>query len=448
MADNPDFKLGDEYTGPAKTDSGKVINMKDGTFVEGTDAQGKGIRYVWTGVGDNFAPEGGWGATTDAQAAEDDRVDKLELDAYGQPQYTQVTRADGSDAPGVYGDNPEYYGGAATAPEDAGAVDKLGNPKYIVGEDRKGNPKWDLNPEYNSGDKPSKSKTEGELLATNMELAALKLANSESAITILTDLVSQYGLPASIVDFIKVQMVEGESSLGITQKIRATPEYASRFPAMSQRRELNLPAISEAEYLRLERDYRTVMQAANIPATFHDSPADFDQFIAGDVSAEELNQRVGLAEAAVDGANADIVQKLQDFYNLDTGDITAYYLDPERAKNIFEERRRFQAAGLGAASMQAVGVSIDAATAESLQRENVQAREVQQRLGQRRGLTDQLLGEEAALTASEIAQGEFAINRESQDKVRRRREERVSTTGGRSGVLTTGQGATGLGEAT
>ena len=98
--------------------------------------------------------------------------------------------------------------------------------------------------------------------------------------------------------------------------------------------------------------------------------------------------------------------------------------------------------------MQAVGVSIDAATAESLQRENVQAREVQQRLGQRRGLTDQLLGEEAALTASEIAQGEFAINRESQDKVRRRREERVSTTGGRSGVLTTGQGATGLGEAT
>ena len=268
MADNPDFKLGDEYTGPAKTDSGKVINMKDGTFVEGTDAQGKGIRYVWTGVGDNFAPEGGWGATTDAQAAEDDRVAELELDAYGQPQYTQVTRADGSDAPGVYGDNPEYYGGAATAPEDAGAVDKLGNPKYIVGEDRKGNPKWDLNPEYNSGDKPSKSKTEGELLATQMELAALKLADSESAITILTDLVSQYGLPASIVDFIKVQMVEGESSLGITQKIRATPEYASRFPAMSQRRELNLPAISEAEYLRLERDYRTVMQAANIPATF------------------------------------------------------------------------------------------------------------------------------------------------------------------------------------
>ena len=56
--DNPDFKLGDEYTGPAKTDSGKVINTKDGTFVEG------GVRYVWTGKDDNFAPEGGWGATT------------------------------------------------------------------------------------------------------------------------------------------------------------------------------------------------------------------------------------------------------------------------------------------------------------------------------------------------------------------------------------------------
>ena len=30
--DNPDFELGDEYTGPAVTRSGKVINTDDGTY--------------------------------------------------------------------------------------------------------------------------------------------------------------------------------------------------------------------------------------------------------------------------------------------------------------------------------------------------------------------------------------------------------------------------------
>ena len=59
--DNPDFELGDEYTGPAVTESGKVINTDDGTYVEG------GVRYVWTGKGDNFAPEGGWSTPTAAQ---------------------------------------------------------------------------------------------------------------------------------------------------------------------------------------------------------------------------------------------------------------------------------------------------------------------------------------------------------------------------------------------
>ena len=135
---------------------------------------------------------------------------------------------------------------------------------------------------------------------------ALQLQNQENSMDVLADLVRTYGLPDSITEFLSEQMIAGESELGIAQKIRARPEYAARFPAMAVRRDLKLPAISEAEYIRLERDYRSIMRAANLPATFHDAPEDFTNLISGDVSAQEFQQRVTLAESARDTANQDI----------------------------------------------------------------------------------------------------------------------------------------------
>ena len=106
-------------------------------------------------------------------------------------------------------------------------------------------------------------------LDARLKNEALQLQNQENSEDVLRDLVRTYGLPDTITEFLLEQMVEGESELGIAQKIRARPEYAARFPAMAVRRELKLPAISEAEYIRLERDYRSIMRAANLPATFH-----------------------------------------------------------------------------------------------------------------------------------------------------------------------------------
>jgi len=275
---------------------------------------------------------------------------------------------------------------------------------------------------------------------------ALQLQNQENSEDVLRDLVRTYGLPDTITEFLLEQMVEGESELGIAQKIRARPEYAARFPAMAVRRELKLPAISEAEYIRLERDYRSIMRAANLPATFHDAPEDFTNLISGDVSAQEFQQRVSLAESALDTANQDIVGQLKDFYNLSDGDLTAYYLDPKAAQNIFEERRRYEAAGLSAASMQAVGEGLEVQTAEALQRESVQRREIQSRMGQRAGLTEDLLGSEG-LSATDIAEAEFNLDVDEAAKLRRRREGRLAPMMGRGSALTTGSGITGLGAA-
>ena len=283
-------------------------------------------------------------------------------------------------------------------------------------------------------------------LDARLKNEALQLQNQENSEDVLRDLVRTYGLPDTITEFLLEQMVEGESELGIAQKIRARPEYAARFPAMAVRRELKLPAISEAEYIRLERDYRSIMRAANLPATFHDAPEDFTNLISGDVSAQEFQQRVSLAESALDTANQDIVGQLKDFYNLSDGDLTAYYLDPKAAQNIFEERRRYEAAGLSAASMQAVGEGLEVQTAEALQREDIQRREIQSRLSQRAGLTEDLLGSEG-LSATDIAEAEFGLDVDEAAKMRRRREGRLAPMMGRGSALTTGTGISGLGAA-
>ena len=271
-------------------------------------------------------------------------------------------------------------------------------------------------------------------------------AGLESAQQILAGLVADFGLDPRLAETLNAELVRGESPTALAMRIRTTDEYKARFPGMAQRRELGLPAISETDYLDIERQYRSVMQAAKLPSTFHDEPADFDQWITGDVSPQEFQERVTLAETARDSADAETRRLLSDFYDISDGDLTAYYLDPTRAETIFEDRRRLESAGLAAASRQTVGQALEMETAEALQAESVQRREIQQRLGQRAGLTGELLGSEA-MTASEIAEGEFGLDVEAIATLRRRREGRVAGFRGTAGALTTGAGITGFGAA-
>jgi hypothetical protein len=242
-------------------------------------------------------------------------------------------------------------------------------------------------------------------------------------------------------------MVKGASELEIVQEIRGSTQYATRFPGMAARAAAGMPAISEAEYIDLERNYRNLMRTSGIEERFYQDPKRFGELIAGDVSAAELQSRVALAEEAASSADPEVVRQLEEFYGIDRAKLVEYYLDPEEAVNLFEEERRLAAAGLSAAAIGTVGQGFTQSVAERLEQENIQRREVQQRLGQRIGLTDRLLGEEEALTASEIAEAEFGLDAEAVAEMRRRREERTAAFSGAGGVLTTRGGITGLGVA-
>ena len=198
-----------------------------------------------------------------------------------------------------------------------------------------------------------------------------------------------------------------------------------------------------------EDEYAMLLRTHGLPARFYDDRMDFANLIGQDVSPNEFGERVTLAELATKGADPATKEELKRLYGIDEPDLVAYYLDPELATNLIEERRAFEAAGLSATAMNVLGTTgFDRETATALQREGIQRREIQQRLSPQAGIINQALGEQDEITASDLAAGEFGLDPIAANKIRRRREERIAESSGQSGMLISGTGATGYGAST
>ena len=284
-----------------------------------------------------------------------------------------------------------------------------------------------------------------QLLADQQQM---RQANTESAYDIVYDLfVTQLGLPKSLVDDVEQMLIDGASDLAVSQEIRKTQEYKDRFPVMEERAAIGLPRLSEGEVLKLERAYRSTLRQAGLGEEYYDEASDFTAWLVGDVSEAELQTRVALADAAVRTANIETRQQLADFYNITDTDLLAYYLDPAKAKDIFEARLQLEAAGISAASVRATGAALTVGTAEALRETGVQAGDVQQRLSRRAGLTEELIGSEA-LTADVLAAGEFGTDLEATTALRRTGEARSAAFRQAGGPLMDRSGIRGLGKAT
>ena len=320
-----------------------------------------------------------------------------------------------------------------------------------------GETRWVRNPDYVAKEETGptgiggKDSIERTNLLTDAERnAQLAAAGVESATAILTRLAGAFGLPTSVVGKLKQFMVDGLSEEAIALEIRQTDEYKTRFPGMELRRDNGFGAITEAEYMANEDEYAMLLRTHGLPERFYDDRMDFANLIAADVSPNEFGERVTLAELAQKGADPNTKAELKRLYGVDDADLVAYYLDPEGATNLIEERRAFEAAGLSATAARVIGTptGFDKETATALQREGIQRREIQQTLTPQAGLANQALGEQDEISASDLAQSQFGLDPTAANKVRRRREERAAGFSGQSGMLITGTGATGMGTST
>lgn len=280
-------------------------------------------------------------------------------------------------------------------------------------------------------------------------MQAQETQDDRDALTIIKDTLASYGLEGLAADAYRFLM-EGASTDSVMIQLKETEQFKERFKGLELRRQQGLPAISPAEYIRLERDYRQTMSAAGLPEGFYDSPDDFAEFIGNDVSPAEMTQRVSMATTAVSNVNPELKNQLREMYGIGTendGELIAYFLDPERGVNVIEQRLQMESAGLSAAAVQATGQGIGTGVARQLAGQNVQQREISQRLGQQAGLTQQVFGEQQAVTSTELAAASFGLDSESTAQVRRLRQRRQAAAEQRTGGLVTGMGATGLGSA-
>lgn len=109
--------------------------------------------------------------------------------------------------------------------------------------------------------------------------------------------------------------------------------------------------LTPKEYIDLENQYRQIMQSAGMPEGFYDQTDDFTNLIANGISAAEMQSRVQTASDALNKADSNTKNALQQFYGLSNSDLVAYMLDPTRALPILNGREfKNSAYGLNSAT--------------------------------------------------------------------------------------------------
>ena len=211
----------------------------------------------------------------------------------------------------------------------------------------------------------------GETLAAEQAAtlaAEAKKNEGRSAYNLLFAEFDRYGL-GSLVEPLKKFIEEGLSPAEFTIRLRETDAYKKRFAANAQRVAKGLRALSEAEYIGTEDQYQDVMRRYGMPESYYTKgdlgvQSGFEKFLAGDVSAVELEDRIQTAQNRVVNSNPEVAKALKEFYpGISNGDILSYVLDPANA--IEQIKRKVTAAEIGGAAIQS-GLKTGMTRAEEL----------------------------------------------------------------------------------
>ena len=126
------------------------------------------------------------------------------------------------------------------------------------------------------------------------------------------------------------------------------------------------------------------MRNYGLPASYYakdslGTQSGFNQLLANDVSASELEDRVMTAQSRVVNANPEVKKALRSFYpDITDGDILAYTLDPTKA--LTDIKRKVTAAEIGGAALGA-GLATSQLAAENLANYGITKGQAQQGYG-------------------------------------------------------------------
>jgi len=280
------------------------------------------------------------------------------------------------------------------------------------------------------------------------DTAALEFQQGvETASSILAATLKYYGMDnpqllADVKSALADRRLTASSTIDdIGIQLRESAAFKERFSANELRRAANKPAYSVSQYLQLESSYRNTLLAAGMPADFYNTPEDFSNFIANDISPDEIKARVDQGYASVKNADPAIVNELKSLYGLDDSTLAAFFIDPSRTKDAVIRAAR--AAEVASQARQQAGISLGASAAELLVQQGVTQEEARtgfSEVAQLQQLTRQLQGEQA-LTQEELVAGTLGTNAAAAQRVAKtqRRRKAGFEAGGNVGLTTVGE---------
>lgn len=206
-----------------------------------------------------------------------------------------------------------------------------------------------------------------------------------------------------------------------------------------------IPSIQE--YVDLEKGYREKAMEYELPTSYYDSPDDFAKLISGSVSVNEYSNRLKMAQQTALGDDPTFRQELARLTPGATiGDLTAYYLDPDKGDVVLQER--FNQAQFGAAARR-TGFDV-------LSLKEIEALQGKVTLEQAQGGFD-MVQSGAEIVGALPGEQEPGMSREAQlrlvagegaasDEFKKRQATRKATFGGGGGYATGEAGVGGLGD--
>lgn len=270
--------------------------------------------------------------------------------------------------------------------------------------------------------------------------AAAESRRVQNASAVMKSLLTEYNLSslyAKVLDYIR----DGYDPDAIMVLLRTTPEYNQRFPAMKALAEKGR-AISEAEYIDYEKTAAGLERRYGLPDGM--LMGNVTGLLTNEVSASELNDRVILASAAAIEAPADVRNTFMDYYGIDQGGLTAYFLDPDKATPLLEKQYASSLIGTEAARQ---GIGIDAYGAENLQSLGISQEQARQGFGRVAGSMSLTQGRGDVVTQGQLISGTFAQDEQALRDIERASKARTGQFQQGGGFTTSQQGVSGLGSA-
>jgi len=139
----------------------------------------------------------------------------------------------------------------------------------------------------------------------------------------MREILRRYGLNG-LEAWMSMAITKGWSQDEIMLQIRETTAFKNRFPAIFELERKGRSPVSVEDYLQYESTARSLTQTLG----YRISQAEINNLIANTVSLPELEERIGIATAAVYESDSFTRDELGRLWGIQTGDLMRFWMNP------------------------------------------------------------------------------------------------------------------------